>query len=65
MLYTGLWARSIPTAKQDIDRKTQALLNEHLPEEALFDSVLRHKESLLEHSRKKQTFHTRCQEWQF
>lgn len=57
MFYTGV--RSIPTAKRDTDR------TEHLPEEALPDSVLSHKESLLEHGRKKQTFHTRSQEWQF
>lgn len=63
MFYTGV--RSISTARHDTGRTTQALLKEHLPEEALLDSVLSHKESLLEHGRKKQTFHTRCQEWQF
>lgn len=62
VLHTGLCG--IPTAKQDTNKKTRAWLNKHLPEEALLDSVLRHKESLLEQGRKKQTFHTCCQEWQ-
>lgn len=61
MLDTGLWVHTIPTAKPDTNKKTQARLDEHLPKEALLDSVLRCKESLLEHGRKKQTFLTCCQ----
>lgn len=63
MLDTGLWVHKIPTAKPDTN-KTQARLDEYFPKEALLDSVLRRKESLLEHGRKKQTFLTSCQKWQ-
>lgn len=56
MLYRGLRACSVPTAKQESGRAMQALLHEHLPGEAVLEPVLRHKDSLLGHGGKSRHF---------